>query len=83
MPPGSLNHEPDKNCNFYAHPFFSIMKGVKTREGTPLYNPYRYVSPLRVGFLGLFGPKRLCPFWSGIGYGFLGNYGSVHVIFSF
>ena len=32
----------------------------------------------RVGFLGLFGQKTLCLFWSGIGYGFRGNYGSVH-----
>ena len=39
--------------------------------GTPLYKG-------RVGVWGLFGLKRLCPFWSGIGYGFRGNYGSVH-----
>ena len=25
--------------------------------GTPLYKPYRYVPPQRVGFLGLFGLK--------------------------
>ena len=46
---------------------------------TPLYKLYRYVliAP-REGFLGLFGLKTLYPFWSGIGYGFSGNYGSVH-----
>ena len=42
--------------------------------GTSLYKQYRYVSPQRVGFWGLFGLKTgihtLCPFWSGIGYGF-------------
>ena len=26
----------------------------------------------------VFGLKTLCPFWSGIGYVFRGNYGSVH-----
>ena len=33
------------------------------RGGTPLYKG-------RVGVLGLFGLKTLCPFWSVIGYGF-------------
>ena len=47
------------------------MKGVSIRGDTPFYNE-------RVGGLGLFGLKTLCPFWSGIGYGFRGNYGSVH-----
>ena len=33
-----------------------------------------------VGFMGRFGcPKTLCLLWIGIGYGFQGNYGSVHV----
>ena len=27
------------------------------RGGSPLYKPYRYVPPQRVGFLGLFGLK--------------------------
>ena len=54
MPPGSLNHEPDKN---FLHPFFSIRKGVRTRGGTPLYKPCRYVPPQKVGVLGLFGLK--------------------------
>ena len=70
MPPGSMNHEPYTD-------FFSIIKGVRTLGGTPLYK--RYVPPQTVGFLGPFGLKTLCPFWSGIGYGFRGNYGSVHV----
>ena len=42
------------------------------REGPPIYKPYRFVQPQRVGFLRRFGLKtgryRLCPFWSGIGY---------------
>ena len=41
------------------------------RWGTLLYKG-------RVGFGGLFGLKTLCPLWSGIGYGFRGNYGSKH-----
>ena len=47
------------------------MKRVRIRGGTPLYKG-------RVGVLGLFGLKTLCPFWSGIGYDFRGNYRSVH-----
>ena len=43
--------------------------------GTSLYKPYRYVPPQRVWFWGLFGLKTLCPFWSGIGYGFEGTTG--------
>ena len=39
--------------------------------GTPFYNG-------RVGGLGLFGLKTLCPFWCGTGYGFRGNNGSEH-----
>ena len=50
-------------------------------EDTPLYNPYRYVPPHRIGVLRHFGLKRVfykpCPFWFRIGYGFRGNYGSV------
>ena len=30
-------------------------------------------------FLGPFVLKALCPFWSGVGYGFRGNYASVRV----
>ena len=47
------------------------MKGVRIRGGIPLYNG-------RVGVLGFFGVKTLCPFWCGMGYGFRGNYGKVH-----
>ena len=48
-------------------------------EETPLYKPYRHVPFQRVGFLRRFGLKmgEDCSFWSGIGYGFRGNYGSV------
>ena len=50
---------------------------------THLSKLYRYVLPHRVGFLRRFGLKTgigihtLVAFWSGIGYGFRGNYGSV------
>ena len=65
----------------FSTPMFSIMKGVRTRGDTPSYNKlYRYVPPQRVGFLGFFGLKTLCSFCSGIGYGFRGNYGGVHVL---
>ena len=48
------------------------MKGVRT--------DIRICRPKRLGFMGRFGGlKTLCPFWFGIGYGFRGNYGSVHV----
>ena len=47
------------------------MKGVRIRGDTLFYNG-------RVGGLGLFGLKTLCPFCCGIGYGFRGNNGSVH-----
>ena len=66
MPPGSLNYEPGKNVS-------------QDPGGAPLYMPYRYAPSQRVGFWGLFGLKAICPFWSGIGYGFRGHYGSVHV----
>ena len=45
-------------------------------EGTPLYKPYRYVPPQRVGLFSPFdlitgveggGGCILCSFWSGIG----------------
>ena len=53
---------------------------------TPLYKPYRYVPPHRVGVFAPFWSEnwyRLCPFWSGIGYGCRGNYGSVGTYLSF
>ena len=76
MLPGSLNHEPDQNDIFFTH-FYTLSWSLTNHErgldqgGTPLYKG-------RVGVLGLFSLKTLCPFWSGIGYGFRGNYGSVH-----
>ena len=42
--------------------------------GTPLYKPYRYMPPHRVGFLSCFGLKTGIHF---LGTGFQGNYGSV------
>ena len=48
--------------------------------GTPLYKLYGYVPPHQVRFFSLFWSEngcKLCPFCSGIGYGFRGNYGSV------
>ena len=44
----------------------------------PLYKPQRYVPPYRVGFFALFWSENgytVYLFWSGIGYGFRGNYG--------
>ena len=56
-------------------------------EGTPLYKPYRYVPPHLVAFLRRFGLKTgnhtLCPFWSGIGCGFKGNYGKYERLYRF
>ena len=56
--------------------------------GTPLYKPYRYVPPHRVGFLRRLGLSTGIHFahfgfWSGIGLGFRGNYGSVGTFLSF
>ena len=51
---------------------------------TPLFRPHRYVPSQTVWFLRRFGLKkryRLCPFWSGIGYGFegiTGVYGGIY-----
>ena len=56
---------------------------IRTHRSVPLVSVLerfdcRYVLPQRVWFLGLFGLNwyTFCPFWSGIGYGFWGNYGS-------
>ena len=56
--------------------------------GNPLNKPYRYVLPQRLGFLRTFWSEkgyRLCLFWSGIGYAFEGNYGSLrtYLLFQF
>ena len=52
---------------------------------TPLYKPYRYVPLQRVVFAPFWSENwyRLCLFWSGIGYGCRGNYGSVWTYLSF
>ena len=42
--------------------------------GTPVYKPYRYMPPHRVGFLSCFGLKTGIHF---LGTGFQGNYESV------
>ena len=51
------------------------------------YMQYAYVRPHRVGFLQRFGLKTdgytPCPFWSGIGYGFRGNYRVYERIYRF
>ena len=51
------------------------------RGGTPFYEPYRYVSAAPKGrvFVPFWSENgyTLCPFWSGIEYGFRGNYGSL------
>ena len=64
MPPGSLNHEPIYAI-FYNH-FFNHERGEdpgrKPYRYVYVWEPYRYVPPQRVGFLGLFGLKTLCSF---------------------
>ena len=57
-----------------------------TRRGKPLYMTYRYILPRRVWFLRRFVMKMgidFCPFLSGIGCGFRGNYGTVWKYSSF
>ena len=54
--------------------------------GTPLHKLYSFVPPHRVGFLRRFWSENeytLCQFWSRIGYGFQGNYGSGWTYLSF
>ena len=56
------------------------------RGGTPLYKLHGYVPPHRVGFLHRFLSENrytLCPFWSGIGYGFEGTTGVYERIYRF
>ena len=53
---------------------------------TPINKQYRYVPLHRVRFIAPFWSENgstLCPFWSGIGYGFQGNYRSVWTYLSF
>ena len=54
-------------------------KNAKIRTRNNFVPHGKYVTPHRVGFLCFFALKllnsyRFCPFWSGIGYGFRGNY---------
>jgi len=61
-------------------------KALFPRGDTPLYKPYRYVPPNRVGFFAPLWSENvyiLCPVWSGIGYGFRGNYGVCEPIYRF
>ena len=54
--------------------------------GTLLYKTYRYVPPLKGTVFAPFRSEngyRLCPFWSGIGYCFRRNYGSVWMCMQF
>ena len=55
---------------------YKISPGVNS-----LYKSYRYVPPQRVFFAPFRSEKeyKFCPFWSGVGYGFRGNYGSKNV----
>ena len=53
--------------------------------GTPSYEPAKVSVAQRVRILHHFGLKTgmdFAPFWSGIGYGFRGNYGSVRTYLS-
>ena len=52
------------------------------RRGTPLYKPYRYVPPHWVRFCVVLS-ETVCPFWSGIGYGFRGNWGVYERVYRF
>ena len=54
--------------------------------GTPLYKPYRLCAAPTGTVFGSFWSENgytLFPFWSGFGYGFQGNYGSVWKYLSF
>ena len=53
------------------------MKGVRSREVLPYISHIGMYRPKGRVF-GPFWSENTCPFWSGIGYGFRGNYGSVH-----
>ena len=57
--------------------------GGAKEGGTPLLKPCMYVPPNRVGYLRRFGLNTLCPFWSGIGCGYRGNYGGYERIYLF
>ena len=57
MPLSSLNHKPDQNAIFFTH-FQTLSRSLTIMGGARLYNG-------RVGVLGLFGLKTVCPFWCG------------------
>ena len=61
----------------YEMSFGNSARGIRVK-----YNPYRYVctAPKSMVFAPLRCEKgyRLCPFWSGIRYGFRGNYTGVY-----
>ena len=50
-----------------------------------IFEPYRYVPPQSVAFLGRFGENghRFCPLWAGIGCGLRRNYDCVSMCSSF
>ena len=59
----------------------AVIELFHTRRGTPLCKSYR-TGMVFVSFQSENG-YRLCPFWSGISYGFRGNYASVWMYLSF
>ena len=73
--------------SIYLWPSFSGLQATRGGggRGTPLYKPYMFVSPQRVGFLSRFGLKTgISPLFARIGgYGFRGNFGSVWTYLSF
>ena len=54
-----------------------------SRGGTSLYKLYRYPKGRVFAPFWSENEYTFCPLWSGIGYGFLGNYGSVWTYLSF
>ena len=62
---------------------FREEKSLKPGGGTPLYKPYRYMPPHRVGFLSCFGLKtgiHFSHFWE---LGFKGTMGVYEHIYRF
>ena len=62
-----------------------INTGSTAQGDTPSYKPYGYVLPQWSGYPPFWSENgyRPCPFWSGIGYGFQGNYWSKKLIYCF
>ena len=73
-----LHHTYIHTCFIYSESYKIGRNMTPGGGGTSLHKLYRYVPPHRVGFLRRFSENgyRLGPIWSGIGYGFGGNYGS-------